>query len=119
MQEYLHLRIENASIRLNNTDGLIERRQSVWSSLAVGDHSRQIEFQILWLKLCSKFVANTLALASGNFNVVSRGRQVTDILGALLGEGGSPKAASYEGNADGFRLFIGEGEKSLGRLTIH
>ena len=112
------MRVENASIRLNNTDGLIERRQSVWSSLAVGDHSRQIEFQVLWLKLCSELVANTLALAGGNLNIVSRGCQVTDILGALLREGSSPKAASNKGNADGFRFVVGEGEKSLGRLTI-
>lgn len=82
--------IEDASIRLDNADCLIERRQSIGSPFAVGDHSRQIEFQILWLKLRSKIVADALALASGNLHIVPRGRQITDILWALLRKGIGP-----------------------------
>ena len=116
---YLHLRIEDASIRLDNADGLIKRRQSVWSPLAIGDHSRQIEFQILWLKLRSKIVADALALASGNLHVVPCGRQVTDYLWALLRKRSGPKTTSNEGDADGFWLFVGKREESLGWVTVH
>lgn len=107
---YSHLRIEDASIRLDNADCLIERRQSIWSPLAVSDHSRQIEFQILRLKLRSKIVADAFALASRNLYIVPRGRQVTNDLWALLRKRIGPKTASNEDDADGFWLFVGKGE---------
>ena len=107
---YSHLRIEDASIRLDNADCLIERRQSMWSPLAVGDHGRQIEPQILRLKVRSKIVADAFALASRNLHIVPRGGQVTNDLWALLRKGVGPKIASNEDDADGFRLFVGKGE---------
>ena len=113
------MRVEDASIRLDNADGLVESGQSVWSPLAIGDHSRQIEFQILWLKFGSKIVADALALARGNLHVVPRGSQVTDDLWTLFRKCGGPKTASDKGDADGFRLFVGKREESLGRMTVH
>ena len=103
------MRVEDASIGLDNADGFIERRQSVWSSLTVGDHGRQIEFQILWLELRSKVVADALALACGNLHVVPCGSQITDILRTLLRKRMGPKTAPNEGDGDGFWLFVGKG----------
>lgn len=113
------MRVEDASIRLHDTDGLIECRQGIRSPLAVGDYSGQIEFQVLWLELRSEIVADALALTSGDLHIVSCGRQITHDLWALLRKRVCPKTTSNEGDADGFWLLVGKGEKSLGWVTVY
>ena len=104
----MHLRVEYASIRLDDADGLVKRGKCVWSAFAVGDYSRQIEFQILWLELGSEIVADALALTCGNLHIVPRSRQVTDNLWSLLRKRVGPKTASNEGDVDGFWFFVGK-----------
>ena len=71
------------------------------------------------MQLRSKAVADTFTCASWYFDIVSRGRQIANDLRAITAKGVGPETASNEGHVDGPRLFVGEGEEGLGRLSVH
>lgn len=90
VQGDLHLRIEDASILLNNADSLIEGRDSVVGAVDVAQNGGQVQSQLLWVKLGCEGVDQVLLLASWDLDIVSCCRQVADDVRALRIEVCSP-----------------------------
>ena len=113
----LHLRVKDASIRLDDADSLVERLDSVESAFAVADYCCKTELEVLWVQLRGETVAERLLLTGRNLDVIASSCQVahndaclTDIVG--------PEAAAYEGDFNWFWLVIGDREQSLGWVSI-
>ena len=116
---YSHLRVKYTRIRFHNANSLIESLQCIGQAFLIRNNSRQIKLQILRLQFRRKAVANALALTARNFNVVSRGSEITDNCRSLASEISRPKVAADEDDGDGLWLFIADGEESLGWVAIN
>jgi hypothetical protein len=114
----LHLRIEDASILLNDADSLIESRDSVVATVNVTQNGSQVQSQLLWVKFGCEDVGQAMLLASWDLDIVSFCRQVAHDARALRIEVCSPEATANEVDSYGFGLFIGEGKEGLCRLAI-
>jgi hypothetical protein len=86
----LHLRIEDASILLNDADSLVEGWDSVVVTINVTQDGSQVQSQLLWVKLGCEGVDQVLLLASWDLDIVSCCRQVADNERALRIEVCSP-----------------------------
>ena len=115
----LHLRVKDTSIRLHNTDSLIESLHCVCCACLIGDYGRQVELQVLWLQLCRKAVANAFLLTTWNFNIVSRSGKIANDCRCLTTKTRSPEVASDEDHGDGVRLFVADGKESLSWVAIY
>lgn len=112
------MRIEDASILLNDADSLIEGLDSVVGTVDVTQDGSQVQSQLLWVKLGYEIVGQALLLASWDLDIVSCCRQVANDARALRIEVCSPEAAANEVDSYGFGLFVGEGKEGLCRLAI-
>jgi len=65
-------------------------------------------------------VAQALALASGDLDIIPRRSEVPDdgLRGALRRSVGTPERATNEGDGDGVRLGVLEGEEGLRRVPV-
>ena len=86
----LHLRIEDASILLNDTDRLVEGWDSIVVTVDVTQDGSQVQSQLLWVKLGCEGVDQVLLLASWDLDIVSGCRQVANDVRALRIEVCSP-----------------------------
>lgn len=86
--EGLHLRVEDASVRLDDADSLVESLKRIRRSLAISHHSGQVQLQILGLEDGRKAVADAVARSGWDLNIVTRRGQITEDLGTLCVGGG-------------------------------
>ena len=118
MEGGLHLRIKDTGIRLHHADSLVERLKRVRRALAVRHHSGQIQLQVLGLQDGGEAVADALACAGRDLDVVAGCRQVAEDLGTF-GVAVAPEAAADEDDVNGLGLFVLEGEEGLGGGAIY
>lgn len=64
------MRIEDASILLNDADSLIEGLDSVVVTVDVTQDGSQVQSQLLWVKLGCEDVGQALLLASWDLDIV-------------------------------------------------
>ena len=112
------MRIEDASILLNDADSLIEGLDSVVGTVNVTQDGSQVQSQLLWVKLGYEIVGQALLLASWDLDIVSCCRQIANDARALRIKVCSPEAAANEVDSYGFGLFVGERKEGLCRLAI-
>jgi hypothetical protein len=112
------LRIEDASILLNDADSLIEGLNSVVGTVDVTQDGSQVQSQLLWVKLGCEGVGQAVLLASWDLNIVLCCRQVAHDVRALRIEVCGPETAANEVDSYGFGLFVGEGKEGLCGLAI-
>jgi hypothetical protein len=65
-----HLRIEDASVLLDDADGFIEGRDGIVSTIGVTQDGGQVQSQLLRVELGRKVVGKTVLLASRNLDIV-------------------------------------------------
>lgn len=115
---YIHLRIKDTRLSLNNTHSLIESLQGVGCALHIRHHSSQIQLQILRVQLGGKAIAQAITRACRDFDVVPCGSQVGYDLRTIGAHGIRPKRAANEDDTDRLWLSIGEGEQGLSRVAV-
>jgi len=107
----LHLRIEETRGSLNNRDGAIEGRIDVGHAELVLEDSSQVEGQVLGVHVDSEAVGGSLLLAGRDQEVVLGGSQAA--VGSLVQE-----RATDDVQVDGGGLVVGDGQDSVGRMSI-
>lgn len=113
----VHLRIEEAGRSLNNNGSTIMSLELVQVTRRGGDHSSELETDILGLHIQRKRVRERLGLACLDGLVVLHGRQVAQ--DALVGRGaggkflGGGEDTSQEGDLDGGILLVGDLDEGL------
>lgn len=112
---FLHLRIKDAGIGLDNANGTIVGNDREQPALTVRNDGRKSHLEILRVHLSREAVADGLLLTSGNLNGVTSSSQVTNNLGLVIDVS---KATSNEVHRDGVRLIIGNGDERLGWVTV-
>ena len=112
-----HLRIKDASLWFNDTDGSIVscKWEDIFPILR-GDNAGQKEPQILGVHFSRKAVAETLRLASIEPKTVACGTEIADIDALLRIE--SPQRAANKVHTNRGSLIVGEGNDGFGWVTI-
>ena len=81
---------------------------------------KKAQSQILRVQFRCEIVADTLLFAGRDLQIVSRCRKVTnDTFRWCARSGEAPETTTDESNVDRFRFVIGDGEKSLRRVTVY
>lgn len=113
-----HLGIENAGIRLNNADGLIERLQGEIFAVAAAHNSSELKPKILRMQFRNEIVGKTFLLTSWYLDIKSRRGKVANDTATLRIEWWRPERSADKLDCDWFWLLIGKGEERLGGLAI-
>jgi hypothetical protein len=113
------LGVEDAGIRLNDTDSLIVRLNSEELTIAIAQNCSEVQPQVLGVKLRGKAVAETLLATSRNLDIVASSSQVAENTGISLRIGiCAPETATNEVDSNGACLVVRIGEKGLGWAAI-
>ena len=112
-----HLRIKEARVRVDNRNGAIVGLHGI-ERLVLADHGSQIKAQLLRVHVRLESIGQGLLLASGDFDSILLGGQVTNHARALRIEIRSPETAANELDSDRLGLLIAEGDEGIGRLAI-
>lgn len=113
---HIHLRVQEASGRLNNADRLIVHRNSVESLLAVLEHSPQLQTQILGVQLSGEGIGHRLLCSSGDVDrVLARSEVAHNLLlaGHLLDQ-----RTANERHGNGRGLLVVDGEAGFGGMAV-
>lgn len=105
-----HLGVEDARVRLDNADSLVESRDRIESTIGVAQDCGQIEPQLLRVEFRGEVVGQALLLASRDLDIVPRSCQVADDTRALRVKVWCPETAANEIDGYCFGLLVGEGE---------
>lgn len=111
----LHLRVENASLRFDNTDSPVIGVNVVQVSSGSDDRG-ELESQVLGMHLRRKGIAQTLLLPSRNLDAVLGGGQVANNAALLVVK--IPQRAANKVDRNRRRLPVGDGDQRLGGLAI-
>ena len=114
----LHLRVEQARIRINDSDSAVERLDSI-VCLILTDHSCEVQAKLLRVHICLEGEWQALLLAWRDLDSILLGSQVADDARAADVEVGCPQTAANELDGDGLRFFIAEGEAGISGLAIN
>jgi hypothetical protein len=114
----LHLRIEDAGVRLHDADRLIERLQRKIFAIIAAQNSSKFESKILWMQFCDEIIGHSLLLACWDLDTISCRGQVADNAAALRIKRWCPEYSTHELDGDWFGFFIGKGEDSLSGFSI-
>jgi hypothetical protein len=112
---FLHLRVKDAGIRLDDANSAIVGNDRSQAALAVGNDGGKGQLEILGVHLGREAVADSLLRASGDLDGVASSSQVADNGGLVIDVA---KTTSNEVHRDGIRLIVGNGDQRLGRVTI-
>jgi hypothetical protein len=112
------LRIEDASIGLDNVDSPIESLEGVEHILLIANNSCQVQAQLLRMHINDKVVWDSSLFARGNLNPILDGGQVSDNARAFWVEVWSPETTANEGDNHRLGLIVGEGQDCFGWLPI-
>lgn len=113
---YIHLRVEEASSRFHNRNGLVVHRNSEEAVLVVAQNRHKLQTQILGVELGGEAVRNRLLRTSRDLDGVLLGGQVADDAGlpALL----QRQRSADDGDANGRGLVVGDGKASFGGMAV-
>ena len=111
----IHLWIEDAGRRLNNTDSLVEDLHRVESILIILYDCHELQTQVLRVHLCCEAVGDRLLLASWNLDSVALSGEVAEDLRRPLD---GIKGTADEGNRNWARLGVGDGDDGLGWVAV-
>lgn len=119
----VHLRVEDASGSLNNTDSLIESLNLINRTRLTSHNCNNIEPQILGMEISCEAERQGLLLASRNLNIVSRMGEVADHGGRWVSTRcqwlQSRQRASNDGYVDRLGFMVREIEECLCRVPIY
>lgn len=108
------MRIEEARGSLNNRDSAVESRVDVVHTRLVLEDSSQVEGQVLGVHVDSETVGGSLLLTGRDQEVVLGGGQAAVTVGPLAEERTTDVV-----KADGGGLMVGDGQNSVGRMSIN
>jgi hypothetical protein len=110
------LRVEEAGSRLNNSNRLVVDRNGVEAVLLVLQHGYERQTQILGVHVGGEGVRDGLLGASWDLDGVLLRSEVADDtrLSGLL----QRKRSADDGDTDGERLIVGDGQTSFGGMAI-
>lgn len=104
-EEYIHLRVKDAGLWLNNADRSIESLDSVELGDVLADDRDQVQSEVLRMHFSRETVGQGLGLSSWDLDsIVGRGK-IADVLGRFIQ---SRKASSNKVDGDGNFLVVGE-----------
>ena len=112
---FIHLWVEDAGRRLNNTDSLVEDLHRVESVLIILHDCHELQTQVLWVHLCCEVVGDRLLLASWNLDTVALSGEVAEDLRRPLD---GIKGTADEGKRNWVRLRVGDGDDGLGWVAV-
>ena len=112
------MRIENAGVLLDDTDGLVKGRDGVISTVNVAQDRSNVQPQLLRVELGCEVVSQCCLVAGRNLHVVPRCCQVAHDVRALAIKVGCPEATANKVDGDCFGLFVGERQDRSRGLAI-
>lgn len=113
---YIHLRVEEASGRLDDADSLVVDRDSVEGVLAVLQHSNELQAEVLGVEFGGEGVGNRLLGAGWDLKRITLGGEVANNL--ALASRLLDQRATDNGDANGSGFIVGDGEAGLGGMAV-
>jgi hypothetical protein len=114
--EYVHLGVEDAGRRLNDGDSLVVYRHGEESALVVLENGDEVQAHILGVHIGTEAIRDSLLCTGGDLNVELLCSQVAQNL--CIGGGILHQRTTNDGNTDGLWLVVGDGEDSLGGMSV-